>query len=207
MLFKGILLTSALLTILVGWYQLIHFASTPGAQAAAPSRLPAAWLLAQAGLRDGDSPLLMVFIHPQCSCTHATLDELDQILETHRSPLQVALVVYGSKVLDRRMDDGAGKLGGIISFEPGRQLHHRFQVVPDRNGTLARRFGAATSGEIILYAADGRLLFQGGITPERSHVGDSSGGEALRAALTTGATQSKTSNVFGCPIFSLGQTH
>jgi hypothetical protein len=118
------------------------------------------------------------------------------------------LVVYRSKALDRvtghAPEPGSDAQSGQPVFAPVAFLRRPVRIVPDTDGVLARRFGAATSGEIVLYSADGRLLFQGGITAERSHVGDSAGGEALRTALTTRAPQGKPFSVFGCPIFLSG---
>ena len=144
-----------------------------------------------------ESPLLLVFIHPRCSCTRATLEELDRLLEDSRAHVQIALIVYRSKAIDATVDVSTGV------FEGAKLLHRLVQVFPDRNGALAHRFGAATSGEIVLYGADGQLLFQGGITSMRSQAGDSEGSKALRKALTSGATQTKAASVFGCPIFLL----
>jgi hypothetical protein len=151
---------------------------------------------------------LLVFIHPQCSCTHATLEQLDQLLDSSHAPVQVALVVYRSMALDRAAghasEPGSDAQTARPSFAPAALVHRPVRIVADTGGALARRFGAATSGEIVLYSGDGRLLFQGGITAERSHVGESAGGDALRTALTTRAPQGKPFSVFGCPIFLSG---
>ena len=194
------LLTATALAVALGWYQLSRFATTPGEQLAAPARLPGDALVSgmlAAAEGNGRTPLLLIFIHPRCSCTQATLEELDQVLENSRAHVQIELIVYRSKAIDATVDVSDGV------FEGAKLLHRLVQVFPDRNGALAQRFGAATSGEIVLYGADGRLLFQGGITSMRSQAGDSAGAEALRAALTSGAAQTKAASVFGCPIFLL----
>lgn len=195
MITRCFLTSAAVLAVALGWYQLIHFSSTPGAQFAAPARWPGEIPLSRAaGL-----PLLLVFVHPRCSCTPATLRQLDTTLESTQAAVQVALVVYGSKALSPE----AANPRALVSepSSPARLLHAPAQIVSDPGGLLARRFGAATSGEIVLYAADGRLLFQGGITPMRSEVGAGPGADALSNALTTGAAQLRQASVFGCPIF------
>jgi len=158
------LVSVALLGVVLGWVELFRISATPGEQAAAPAR----WPHEEPRLGDGKRPFLMVFVHPRCDCTHATLQELDRILEGRGGSVQVALVVYQSRALD---------------------------------GVLARRFGAATSGEAVLYSSEGKLLFQGGVTPERAHVGDSQGASKLNAALRLGVAQTGQTNVFGCPLF------
>jgi hypothetical protein len=216
------ILSVAAMFVAVGWYQMFRFSSTPGKQFAAPARWPSDVVVSGGStsdprdlgdLADSGDPLLLAFVHPQCSCTHATLEELDQILDSSPATVRVALVVYQSKVVDPMVvNRGAGEAPKQGSDAPGRQrasfptglLHRPFRTILDTDGVIARRFGAATSGEIVLYSGDGRLLFQGGITAERAHVGASTGGDSLRNALTTGVEQGKQSSVFGCPIFVLG---
>jgi len=188
---KTALFSTATLAILFGWFQLARFSSTPGEQSAAPAILPADGLGPALPIAS-HLPLLLVFIHPRCSCTAATLQELDRTLATVPRPLEVVLAVYDSV-----------PLRGQSSTHPGLQLHHPFRQVPDANGQLARRFGAATSGEILLYSAKRQLLFQGGITPERAQTGDNAGIQALRTALASGHPAAAPSSVFGCPIFAL----
>jgi hypothetical protein len=211
MFLRTTILAVAALAIGMGWYQMFRFAATPGEQGAAPEQwpreIPSPWPGNQATHSD-PTPTLVVFIHPRCSCTPATLEQLDRILDQSHVAVRIALAVYRSKVVDEGVGAATNPPGDEHATSPGLAeaglLHRAFKIVPDLNGELARRFGAATSGEIVLYAADGQRLFQGGITAERSHLGDSAGGAALRNALETGAAQNSAATVFGCPIFSLG---
>jgi hypothetical protein len=211
MLLRITILLIAALAIGAGWYQMFRFAATPGAQGAAPERwprdVPELWASGD-GTREAQALTLLVFIHPRCSCTVATLEQLDQILQQSRVPVRVALVVYHSEAIDREGISSRGLQGSgtlpDLDLAAARLLHRSVKVVPDLNGGLARRFGAATSGETVLYAANGQRLFQGGITAERAHVGQSAGGDALRKALTTGVAEGEPATVFGCPIFLLG---
>ena len=71
----------------------------------------------------------------------------------------------------------------------------------DEDGDEARRFGAATSGHVMLYDAAGRLHFNGGITPARGHEGDSLGRDALIDLIEAyGSAGARCSPVFGCPL-------
>jgi hypothetical protein len=72
------------------------------------------------------------------------------------------------------------------------------RVAPDRNGVEARRFGAGTSGHVVIYGGDGRLLFSGGITGARGHVGDNVGLERAIASLRADSPTCARSPVFGC---------
>lgn len=71
----------------------------------------------------------------------------------------------------------------------------------DENGREAKLFGAATSGDVVLYGTDGRLRFQGGVTLSRGHLGDNPGREALESLISRKPTQVTQTPVFGCPLF------
>jgi len=70
----------------------------------------------------------------------------------------------------------------------------------DDDGVEAARFGAATSGQVILYDRDGRLLFSGGITASRGHAGDNDGRDAIVSLLGGGRGTRHSSPVFGCSL-------
>jgi hypothetical protein len=87
-------------------------------------------------------------------------------------------------------------------------------VVADEDGKMARRLGAAISGQAVLYGTDGRLLFAGGITQSRGHSGDNAGRAAIvtlvmdsaitataAAATATAAHPPVRGPVFGCSLF------
>ena len=74
------------------------------------------------------------------------------------------------------------------------------QLVLDEGGDEAARFGAVSSGQTFLYNSNGRLVFSGGITPERGHVGDNKGRDSILAFIETGNAPDSTSLVFGCSL-------
>jgi hypothetical protein len=77
----------------------------------------------------------------------------------------------------------------------------------DLEGAEARRFGGATSGHVLVYDAQGRLLFIGGITASRGHSGDNFGRSAIVSAVTTGVATRGRAPVFGCSLLdSLART-
>ena len=75
-------------------------------------------------------------------------------------------------------------------------------VVRDDDGREAIRFGVATSGQTMLYDAEGALLFSGGITGARGHAGDNAGRTALVALLNHLETDRTGTQVFGCSLFA-----
>jgi hypothetical protein len=75
-------------------------------------------------------------------------------------------------------------------------------VVSDDEGVEADRFHSATSGQTLLYDAEGKLLFSGGITSARGHEGDNAGRAAIVSLLTTSDAALTKTSVFGCPLFA-----
>ncbi len=164
------------------------YAGRPGASARAPSRWPAGSTVER---RSGRATLLM-FAHSQCACTRASLRELERAMARadERIDAHVLFVNPRSGVtpVPRALD-----LRATAREIPG--VH----VVEDEEEV--RRFGALTSGQLLVYDEAGALIFQGGITAARGHEGASKGGEAVvRIATGSGAT-SASSDVFGCSLF------
>jgi hypothetical protein len=78
----------------------------------------------------------------------------------------------------------------------------RVRTVLDPGGSIARRFGARTSGQTLLYDGNGRLVFNGGITASRGHSGDNDGRETITSILLRQPARRSHSPVFGCALFS-----
>src|SRR5262245_27470762 len=66
-----------LLAIGAGLSALARFETTPGAAGAPPDSRPDALI----GVAGSERPLLLMFAHPRCACTHASLAALRQIVE------------------------------------------------------------------------------------------------------------------------------
>jgi len=138
---------------------------------------------------------MLMFVHPRCPCSTASLAELAAIVE--RNQKRVATEVVFVK------PHGAGQgwertpLWDQAANIPG------LRVVVDE-GALAGQFGAQTSGYVVLYDANGRLLFNGGITRSRGHEGESAGRRAICTLLSAETPAERQTPVFGCPLFSPG---
>ena len=74
-------------------------------------------------------------------------------------------------------------------------------VLSDLDGKEAQSFGAETSGHTLLFAADGHLLFSGGITGSRGHAGGNDGESAIIALISHHGTARASSFIFGCSLF------
>ena len=140
--------------------------------------------------KHGDT--LLLFAHPRCPCTRATLGELEKIVA--RSPGSVTpwVVFFRPSGSDETWDQT--DLRTTAEAIPG--VH----VVSDVDGVEAQRFNAKTSGETVLYNQKGELLFSGGITMARGHAGDNIGRSAIESYLVGVVPDCRHTPVFGCPI-------
>jgi hypothetical protein len=189
-LMAGILCCSAVCT-LAGTAALFRFDQTAGAVSAVPVRWPASSDM-QRPTRGGT---LLVFVHPYCSCSVATLHEIALLSANgnSRSGHPATTVLFYRPKNSKWVP---GSLWNKVEREiPG--AHE----VWDEGGGEARRFGARTSGYTILYDAKGDLLFKGGVTGSRGHEGANLGMDQLRASIDTGRAAPRASLVFGCALF------
>lgn len=73
-------------------------------------------------------------------------------------------------------------------------------MVYDVGGVETARFGAQVSGTVLLYHADGRRLYAGGVTMARGHDGHNAGIQAVADLLINSETQVTPIPVFGCKV-------
>lgn len=144
--------------------------------------------------RDSQRPTFVVFIHPKCPCTRATVRELDRLLARYRDRMTVYVVVYHPAAAAAGWEQtdlvaSARELPGV-------------QLVVDQDDVCLRAFGPSTSGECLLYSQSGKLLFQGGLTPARGHEGATLGQAAITALLRGESNSYHQSPVFGCSFES-----
>ena len=179
-------------TVVMAVEAIRRFETTPGLAADARSSWPAGAAVA----RSHDGSTLVMLVHPHCSCSRASVQELAEIIEHSPKSLRTYVLLY-------RPSD----------FPPGWEKTDvyraavalpRTQLVIDVNGREAKRFGGFTSGQTFLYDADGRLRFSGGVTSLRGHTGPNGGrADVIRlASATRPANGTDTHPVFGCAISS-----
>jgi hypothetical protein len=175
----------------VGGARLWTYKTTPGAAADHQPVWPAASRIP----RDGARPTLVMMAHPQCSCTRASVGELENLMQRLRGRMAARVVFVVPRGAARSWTES--DTWRTVRSTPG------VTSWLDEGGIEAARFGARTSGQVFLFAVDGRLLFSGGITPLRGHLGDSAGQEKIVSLVTTGRADGAagaTSRVFGCAL-------
>jgi hypothetical protein len=171
-----------------GVKKMLVFEFTPAAEISSPSQWPSHSTVKP----DGFAPTLLVAVHPRCACSRASLQELDEILR--QCPrLAARILVYRSR--QWRTDEAAD------AILPRQQA----EAVVDIDGQEASRFGLATSGETLLYSASGKLLFKGGITGSRGHLGENAGQLAIIQFANGQIGNRDRTPTFGCSLLSFNQ--
>lgn len=175
--------------VLAGYGMLSHYSATAGTG----NTSTPAWPRDSQVTRKQGMPTLMLFIHPQCPCSRATIEELSNLLA--QTPREVDTV--GVFIRPADFEDGWEQtdLWTKFSGQPGAR------VMADPEGSETRRFGAATSGFTMLFDVEGKLVFSGGITSGRGHQGSSVGKDAILHWLHGEEIEIRESPVFGCPLF------
>ena len=173
--------------IALGLRGLLSYENAPGTVAAVPQTWPGSQIpLAR------DRMTLVMLAHPHCPCTRASVGELAEVMaRIHGSA--VAYVLF-SKPADSGADWDNTGLRRSAAAIPG------VVALSDPDGAEARRFGAETSGHTLLFAADGRLVFSGGITQSRGHAGDNAGASAIVAGAHNRTPPRAETFVFGCSL-------
>ena len=169
---------------------LLVYSASPGPTGKVPERWPAGSGIAF----DTSRPNLVLFAHPRCPCTRATLGELEILMAQSKGRLNAQ--VWFIKTAEAAEDWTDTALWRKAAAIPGVSVHR------DEGMAEAARFGAGTSGQTLVYGHDGRLLFHGGITLSRGHSGDNAGRSAALASLDHTLSRGLETPVFGCPLFA-----
>ena len=175
-----------------GMQVLLKYETTPGSSGPLTPKWPSTSMVP----RQPDKPMLLMIAHPHCPCTRASIAELAQIMAhapegTPSTVLFVKPSGAGSDWDDTDLRRSAAAIPGV-------------SVLTDANGTEAARFGAQTSGHTLVFDRTGNLLFSGGITATRGHVGSNAGENAALAALRQQMPDHARTAVFGCSLANRG---
>ena len=155
------------LIVILGWTMLSRYENTPGEAQASPQSWPAISQIP----RTVGLPTLVMFVHPHCPCSRASMKELSLIM-THCQKNVRAQVVF-LKPEEFSQDWVKTDLWKNAINIPG------VEAVVDDHGKEAKIFHADVSGQVMLYDILGNLVFSGGITSSRGHEGDNDGRDAI----------------------------
>jgi hypothetical protein len=185
---RATLIAAGLLWVIVicfGSRALLNYSSNPGESGAPPQKWPTSSRL----IATPNRPTLVMTLHPRCTCSLASLAELQSFLARSLRPTSTYLLFHR----EGEADASSGELWKRAQAIPG-------VVVISDDGTEAAIFHANTSGQTMLYDASGNLRFKGGITGARGHEGENFGLDALLAALLPSTRPVATVPVFGCSL-------
>jgi hypothetical protein len=172
-----------------GYVAMWKFQHKAGEDAVAPVTWPASSRLSRAP----NAPTVVMFAHPRCPCTRASVAELRALLGTNHG---AAVKTYVLVFKPHDFADGWEKtdVWRNAASIPG------VTVLSDVDGREAARLGARTSGQTLVYNAGGQLVFSGGITALRGEVGDNRGTQSVAAIVEGHAPVTAATPVFGCAI-------
>ncbi|MFN3153092.1 hypothetical protein [Bremerella sp.] len=166
-----------------------------GSKQGARSLPPKQWPSDSSLERSTEASTLLVFVHPECPCSRATLENLTTIASN--PSLSVVIVCID---VDSNLATSSNDFASCRKQLDEWQQQTNVTLVQDTDGSETRRFQAATSGHCLLFDSQGTLKFSGGATSSRGHEGASAGLASLKSALN-GHTEPETYPVFGCPLF------
>ena len=186
--------------VLSGLVVLLNYEARPGVDTTPPPWWPDESQLQQAST----GATVLMFAHPHCPCTRASFNELQQVVSLCSDLAEFQLVAYHPATANDEWKESA--------------LLKKADIVPqistnwDRDGVEAKRFRVRTSGHVVAYAADGNLLFSGGITASRGHEGANRGRAQLTACLRsdvylTSRLRSPSYPVYGCSLVDVSESN
>ncbi len=167
----GAALVAWIAAAVAGWYGIsaYGFKGDPRATTDLVSQWPAESTIAQMTGR----PTLVLFLHPKCPCSRATVAELERlpVLVPANALPNVCIVAAaprssGDRWWSNQFLDRVGRLPNA-------------RLVRDSGGVETALFGARISGTVLLFDADGNRLYAGGVTMSRGHAGDNVGLQAV----------------------------
>ena len=175
--------------VALGIARLTLYQMTPGPSALAASIDSSKLDLAK------DRPTLIMFVHSQCPCSSASMEELARLMTQCRDHVSARVLFVNpsgesSQWSHSNLWDSAAAIPCVA-------------VSCDQDGAAAKRLNVQTSGHVLLFDPSGKLLFSGGITDSRGHVGDNAGLSALIALIRDSHAAENlpvTTSVFGCQL-------
>ncbi len=173
-----------------GFADLARFETIPGIAATAPTEWPSGVNAEPAT----DRLTVVMALHPKCACSLASLEGLARLTALFPNGFETRLLFYTPA--DKPKEWAFGK-----SWDAAERIPGALRIL-DPKGDTARQFGATTSGHVVVYSPEGRLLYSGGITPSRGHAGDSVGLTAITELLRNERPTVSTAPTFGCSLQS-----
>lgn len=180
--------------VTVGLLWMTAYSMSPGAEAGSLFERPADSAIPFSE----DSPTLVAFLHPRCPCAMPSVAALGRLMaRKHPIVVQPVFFTSGAKPKEWVQADYWEQVLEFGAHPP----------VVDTDGEIARKFHVTTSGHVILFSVDGRVLYSGGITSGRVHEGDNMGLTKLNRVLEGVPVSDPSFPVYGCSIIKKQVEH
>ena len=173
--------------VLCGFWKLFVYSQTPGLQS--PN---ADWPKGSKLTKNERGSTLVIFLHPQCPCSQATIGELERLMPFIQGKVKILVVFVQSE--NRSEEWTKQDLWNQVSSIP------KVEMILDEKAREAIQFSAQTSGQVFFFNEKAQLIFKGGLTPARGHRGDSFGREVILSYIKNPLMTKSEAPVFGCSL-------
>lgn len=175
------------LLLFLGLFQMASY-STRNDHISQPPKL---WPLATE-IKAVPTPSLIVFLHPHCPCSVATVRELERMMPKLINRVRVVAVFIQPETESEEWVQTS------LYFKAKRITGVR--VITDYNYKEADAFDAQVSGQAFFYNQNGVLVLAGGLTPARGHEGESVGQSVILNFLDGRTSEVSRAQAFGCAL-------
>lgn len=186
----NILLLVWFVSVAFGFSTMMIHDTKPSQEAAAPLTM----YKEEAQLADDRNFTMVVFLHPRCPCSVATLDCLDRLLARPENAKKMRAVVY------LVCPPGTDRDWAAPLYEKCKTLPSA-RIAFDDCGRTANKYGARSSGQVLLYSPQGELVFSGGLTNARGQFGESGAELAIQEIISRKSTTTVGQSFFRHPVF------
>ncbi|SMP75553.1 AhpC/TSA family protein [Neorhodopirellula lusitana] len=191
-------LIAILLPGVVGMSQLMSYSNTPGeTRTTVPQVIPTELISTTLSDEKRAQSKVLVFYHPHCPCTRATIRSLQRLESMFAPDTQIVGYAYQPASKDDNWIE-------TTTTQALRSLQNA-TVLADRDAQACEDFEIVTSGHVLVYDHNGELKFSGGITPSRGHEGSCASGTAFLNSVNGKTNAEQSWPVFGCPIVRNGE--
>jgi hypothetical protein len=146
--------------------------------------------------RNANHATLVLFMHPKCPCTQATLSELERLFTAVAGQADEKIEF----VVDATIPEAADDDWLNTSTVKRAKAISNAKVFVDRGGKEASQFGATTSGFLMLFDENGSRQYAGGVTESRGHEGGNIGSNNLARILCHEINATESLPAFGCRL-------
>jgi hypothetical protein len=188
------------LILVAGTLVLANYTSSPGSplEAKPHSTTFDLWPSDSTIVAHAEQPTLLVFVHPKCPCSRASVRELMLALANPDLDVNIVSLFYCPK-------EEQAVWAHTDLWSSMEQIPNCTPRV-DHDGNEAAKFGAMTSGHVMFFDTNGHRTFSGGITCGRGHEGNNPARQALTEILNGQKVRQIDFPVFGCSLISKANT-